>query len=445
MDQHAVTMDHHWLPFTNNKLFHAEPQVFAKAEGVRYWTPEGREILDGASGLFCCAAGHGRREIADAVHKQLLELDYTPHFQRAAPISFELAEKLAGILPKGLDRVFFASSGSEAVDSAMKICLAYHRAKGEPGRTRFVSRAWGYHGVNLGGTSLAGMVGNRREFSAVTCDVVHMRHTWNDEQRFTRGQPDDGANLADDLEELCKTYGGETIAAVFVEPIAGSIGTIVPPKGYLQRLRAIADKYGILLVFDEVITGFGRTGEAFASQEFDVTPDVMTMAKALTNGTIPMSAVAVKTEIQKAVIDAIKADRPELMHGYTYSAHPVACAAALASLEIYRSEGLFARGKALSGAFLDAVFGLRNLPQVFDLRGYGMLSGIQLTPGKAPGEKGSLVQRLLFKEGLHVKATGDALIFAPALVTTESEIAAMTDILRKVLGRADLDAMPVAA
>ena len=438
MDQQPLNMDHHWLPFTNNKLFHAEPQLFAKASGVRYWTPEGREILDGASGLFCCAAGHGRREIAEAVHAQLLELDYSPHFQRAAPISFELAERLSGILPKGLDRVFFGSSGSEAVDTAMKICLAYHRAKGEAQRTRFVSRAWGYHGVNLGGTSLAGMVGNRREFSSVTCDVVHMRHTWSDEQRFTRGQPDDGAWLADDLEELCKTYGGETIAAVFVEPIAGSIGTIVPPKGYLQRLRTIADKHGILLVFDEVITGFGRTGAAFASQEFGVTPDVLTMAKALTNGAIPMSAVAVKTEIQQAVIGSIKADRPELMHGYTYSAHPVACAAALASLNIYRDDGLFARGQAMSDAFLDAVFSLRNLAQVHDLRGYGMISGIQLTPGKAPGEKGSLVQRLLFKEGLHVKATGDALIFAPALVTTEDEIGAMTDILRKVLGRGEL-------
>jgi beta-alanine--pyruvate transaminase len=438
MDQQPLNMDHHWLPFTNNKLFHAEPQLFAKASGVRYWTPEGREILDGASGLFCCAAGHGRREIAEAVHAQLLELDYSPHFQRAAPISFELAERLSGILPKGLDRVFFGSSGSEAVDTAMKICLAYHRAKGEAQRTRFVSRAWGYHGVNLGGTSLAGMVGNRREFSSVTCDVVHMRHTWSDEQRFTRGQPDDGAWLADDLEELCKTYGGETIAAVFVEPIAGSIGTIVPPKGYLERLRSIADKHGILLVFDEVITGFGRTGAAFASQEFGVTPDVLTMAKALTNGAIPMSAVAVKTEIQQAVIGSIKADRPELMHGYTYSAHPVACAAALASLNIYRDDGLFARGQAMSDTFLDAVFSLRNLAQVHDLRGYGMISGIQLTPGKAPGEKGSLVQRLLFKEGLHVKATGDALIFAPALVTTEDEIGAMTDILRKVLGRSEL-------
>ncbi|SFI01326.1 beta-alanine--pyruvate transaminase [Bosea sp. OK403] len=438
MDQQPLNMDHHWLPFTNNKLFHAEPQLFAKASGVRYWTPEGREILDGASGLFCCAAGHGRREIAEAVHAQLLELDYSPHFQRAAPISFELAERLSGILPNGLDRVFFGSSGSEAVDTAMKICLAYHRAKGEAQRTRFVSRAWGYHGVNLGGTSLAGMVGNRREFSSVTCDVVHMRHTWSDEQRFTRGQPDDGAWLADDLEELCKTYGGETIAAVFVEPIAGSIGTIVPPKGYLQRLRSIADKHGILLVFDEVITGFGRTGAAFASQEFGVTPDVLTMAKALTNGAIPMSAVAVKTEIQQAVIGSIKADRPELMHGYTYSAHPVACAAALASLNIYRDDGLFARGQAMSDAFLDAVFSLRNLAQVHDLRGYGMISGIQLTPGKAPGEKGSLVQRLLFKEGLHIKATGDALIFAPALVTTEDEIGAMTDILRKVLGRSEL-------
>lgn len=434
----SVNFDHHWLPFTNNKLFRAEPQMFAKASGVRYWTPAGEEILDGSSGLFCCAAGHGRTEIADAVYAQLKELDYTPHFQRAAPISFELAERLAAILPKGIDRVFFSSSGSEAVDTAMKVCIAYHQAKGDKGRTRFIGRSWGYHGVNLGGTSLAGMVGNRRDYAGITIDVAHMRHTWSEDQRYSRGQPETGADLADDLEDLCKLYGPETIAAVFVEPIAGSVGTIVPPKGYLERLRAITEKYGILLVFDEVITGFGRTGSAYASQEFGVIPDVMTMAKALTNGAIPMSAVAVKTEIQKTVIDAIQADRPEFMHGYTYSAHPVACAAALATLEIYRKEGLFDRAKAMSPVFLDGVFSLRNLPQVSDLRGYGMISGIQLTPGKAPGAKGSVVQRELFKAGLHVKATGDAVIFAPALVATEQEIAAMVDVLQRVLGRTDL-------
>jgi beta-alanine--pyruvate transaminase len=438
MNQMPINMDHHWLPFTNNRLFKQEPQIFARAAGVHYWTPEGRDILDGSSGLFCTAAGHGRTEIADAVYKQLLELDYTPHFQRASPNSFELARRLSEILPDGIDRVFFGSSGSEAVDTAMKICLAYHRAKGQGQRTRFVSRAWGYHGVNLGGTSLAGMVNNRRDFSGVTCDVVHMRHTWNEEQRFTRGQPDDGAHLADDLEELCKTYGADTIAAVFVEPIAGSIGTIVPPKGYLQKLRQIADKYGILLVFDEVITGFGRTGSAFASQEFGVTPDVITMAKALTNGAIPMSAVAVRTEIQTAIIDSVSADRPELMHGYTYSAHPVACAAALATLDIYRDHDLFGGAKAMSEIFLDQVFSLRNLPQVSDLRGYGLMAGIQLTPGAAPGAKGSIVQRKLFDAGLHVKATGDALIFAPAFVTSEDELTGMVDILRTVLGDAAL-------
>jgi len=431
-------MDHHWLPFTNNRLFWQEPQIFARAEGVRYWTPEGKEILDGSAGLFCCAAGHGRREIADAVHRQLMTLDYTPHFQRAATVSFEFAERLAGVLPAGIDRLFFGNSGSEAVDSAVKIALAYHKARGQSQRTRFVSRNWAYHGVNLGGTSLAGMVNNRRDFGAVTFDAVHMRHTWMEEQRFTRGQPEIGADRADDLEDLCRLYGGETIAAVFIEPIAGSIGTIVPPKGYLEKIRAICDRYGILLVFDEVITGFGRTGEAFAAQEFNVTPDLITMAKALTNGVIPMSAVAVKREIQAAVIDAAEGDRPELFHGYTYSAHPVACAAGLAALNIYRDEDLFGRGKALSAPFLDAVFGLRNLPQVVDLRGYGMLAGIQLKPGAAPGLKGSVVQRRLFDAGLHVKATGDALIFAPALVATEDDIARMTEVLQQVLGNADL-------
>ncbi|KJE34823.1 omega amino acid--pyruvate aminotransferase [Thalassospira sp. HJ] len=428
-------MTNHWMPFTNNRLFHEEPQMFAKAEGVKYWTPEGREILDGSSGLFCCAAGHGRPEIADAVYKQLSTLDYSPHFQRAAPVSFEFAEKLAGILPDGLDRVFFAGSGSEAVDTAMKMCLAYHRATGNAQRTRFVSRAWGYHGVNLGGTSLAGMVNNRRDFSGITCDVVHMRHTWTEEQKFTRGQPETDADLANDLEEICKTYGGDTIAAVFVEPIAGSIGTIVPPKGYLEKLRAICDKYGILLVFDEVITGFGRTGSAFASQAFAVQPDLITMAKALTNGAIPMSAVATSAELQGAVFEAAgDADRPEFFHGYTYAAHPVACAAGIAALDIYAKDKLFERANDLSSHFLDGVFGLRNLPHVSDLRGYGMMSGIQLTPGDAPGAKGSWAQRTLFDEGLHVKATGDAIIFAPAFVSTEQDIDDMVAILQKVLG-----------
>ena len=439
MPAEASDMSFHWMPFTNNRMFREAPQVFAKAKGVHYFTPEGDMILDGSSGLFCTPAGHGRREIADAVHQQLLTLDYTPHFQRAAPISFELAERLAEILPKGLDRVFFASSGSEAVDSAMKICLTYHRAKGEGQRTRFVSRNWGYHGVNLGGTSLAGMVNNRREFSGVTSDVVHMRQTWTQEQRYTAGQPETGAELADDLEEICKTYGAETIAGVFVEPIAGSIGTVVPPKGYLERLRAIADKYGLLLIFDEVITGFGRTGSAFAAQEFGVTPDLMTMAKALTNGAIPMSAVATRREIQDVVFaNAGDTDRPELFHGYTYSAHPVACAAALATLNVYRDEKLFERAKALSPLFLEAIFGLRNLPQVTDLRGYGMMAGIQLKPGTTPGAAGSLVQRRLFDAGLHVKATGDALIVAPAFVASEDEIGRMVEVLQKVLGRAEL-------
>jgi beta-alanine--pyruvate transaminase len=433
----ALDMTHHWLPFTNNRLFHEEPQLFERAEGVKYWTPDGQEILDGASGLFCCAAGHGRSEIAEAVYAQLRKLDFTPHFQRAAPISFEFADKLVEILPEGMDRVFFAGSGSEAVDTAMKLCLAYHRACGQGQRTRFVSRNWGYHGVNLGGTSLAGMVNNRRDFSGVTCDVVHMRQTWTEEQRYSRGQPATGAELADDLEEICRTYGGETIAAVFVEPIAGSVGTIVPPVGYLQRLRALCDKHGILLVLDEVITGFGRTGSAFAAQEFGVRPDVMTMAKALTNGAIPMSAVATSAAIQEALFDAAKGDRPEFFHGYTYSAHPVACAAGIATLGIYEKEGLFARGKALSPFFLDAVFGLRNLAQVSDLRGYGMMAGIQLTPGASPGAKGSWAQRELFKQGLHLKATGDALIFAPALVASEQDITDMVAILQSVLGRTD--------
>ena len=432
----ATNLNHQWMPFTDNREFHRAPQLFVRAEGVRYWNAEGRELLDGSSGLFCSAAGHGRTEIAEAVCKQLLTLDFTPHFQRASPLSFELAERLSDLLPAGLNKLFFTNSGSESVDSAMKIALAYHRARGEAQRTRFVSREWAYHGVNFGGVALSGMMRNRQAFATGGLPhVSHMRHTWQEDQRFQLGEPQQGADLASDLERIIAMHGGDSIAACFVEPIAGSIGVYVPPVGYLKRLRDICDKHGILLVFDEVITGFGRTGQAFAAQSFEVKPDLITLAKALTNGAIPMGAVAVDEAVYDTVINASKGGGPELFHGYTYSGHPVACAAALASLDIYRDEDLFAKGAQLAPYFLECLSGLQGLPQVSDLRGYGLLSGIQLTPGDAPGAKGARVQRALYDTGLHVKTTGDAIIFAPALVTGRADLDAMFEVLRETLGR----------
>lgn len=437
----TTNLDHQWMPFTDNREFQLAPQLFVRAEGLSYWTTDGRELLDGSSGLFCCAAGHGRTEIAEAVSKQLMTLDFTPHFQRASPLSFELAERLSELLPEGMTKLFFTNSGSESVDSAMKIALAYHRARGEGQRTRFVSREWAYHGVNFGGVALSGMMRNRQAFAAGGLPhVSHMRHTWQEDQRYQLGEPDSnsGYDLAGDLERIIATHGADSIAACFVEPITGSFGVYVPPAGYLKRLRDICDKHNILLVFDEVITGFGRTGKAFAAQSFDVKPDIITMAKALTNGAIPMGAVAVDQSIFDTVVGASKGNGPEFFHGYTYSGHPVACAAALASLDIYRDEDLFAKGEKLSPYFLENIAGLRGLPQVSDLRGYGMLSGIQLTPGAAPGAKGARVQRALYEAGLHVKTTGDAIIFAPALVAQRQDVDAMIDILKFTLGQEDI-------
>ncbi len=427
------TLEHHWLPFTANRDFKEDPRLLVRGEGVHYWNHKGDKLLDASSGLFCCAAGHGRREIADAVHQQLLQIDYTPHFQVANPTSFELASRIARLTPEGLNRIFFGNSGSEAVESAIKISLAYHLARGEGQRNRFVSRERAYHGVNMGGVSLSGMVRNRHAFGAVMPGVFHMRHTWLPENRFTRGQPEHGAELAEDLQRAADIFGGDSIAACFVEPIAGSTGVLVPPKGYLQRLREICDKHGILLVFDEVICGFGRTGKPFAAQSFDVRPDMITMAKALTNGAQPMGAVAVDERIYDTVVNAAPERSVELFHGYTYSGHPAACAAGLAAQEIYEREGLFQRAADLSAYFLDAVFDLQDVPVVTDIRGYGLLAGIDLAADGAPGRRGYDVTKRLFAAGLHMKFTGDAGIFAPPLVAEKAHIDQMCDTLRSIL------------
>ena len=428
-----ISLDEYWMPFTPNREFKAQPRLVVRAEGMYYWNDRGEKIIDAASGMFCCAAGHARKEIAEAVHKQLRELDFIAPFLRGHPKSFELAARVAELTPGDLNRIFFTNSGSEAVDTAMKVALAYHQARGEAGRTMFVSRERAYHGVNFGGVSLSGMVNNRRRFGPTLPGIAHMRHTHLKENRFTRGEGAHGAELADDLLRFVNLYGAENIAACFVEPIAGSTGCLMPPKGYLKRLREICDAHGILLVFDEVITGFGRTGQNFAAQTFGVTPDVITMAKALTNGAQPMGAVAISTRIHDAIMAAAQDGAIEFFHGYTYSAHPAACAAGLAALDIYRDEALFERGRELAPYFQDAMFSLKDARHVADIRGYGMFAAIEVESDGVAGHRGHLYQKQLFENGLHLKTTGDSAIVAPPLIATRQHIDEIRDKLERTL------------
>ncbi len=427
------TLEYYWMPFTANRDFKSDPRLFVRGKGTRLWSHDGREIIDGSSGLFCCAAGHCREEIAEAVSAQLRELDYCAPFQTGHPLVFELAARLARLTPEGLDRIFFGNSGSEAVDTAIKIALAYHRARGEGSRLRLVSRERAYHGVNIGGTSLSGMVKNREAFGVGMAGVAHMRHTWLPENRFVKGQPEDGAELADDLERIILMYGPDTVAACFVEPIAGSTGCLVPPLGYLERLREICDRYGVLLVFDEVICGFGRLGAPFAADVFGVRPDLMTMAKALTNGSQPMGAVAVSEPVYETICEAAPPGSVELFHGYTYSGHPAACAAGLATLDIYEREGLFERAGELSPAFLDTIFALSDIPLITDIRGYGLMAAFDVAPAETPGARGLQVQKRMFDAGLYVKMTGDTGIVAPPLISEPADIERIGEILREAL------------
>lgn len=426
---------HHWMPFTANRQFQEAPRIITRAEGVHYWNTKGEKLIDGVSGLYTTPAGHGRREIRDAVARQLEELDYAPTFQFGAPGSFRLAHELSQILPEGLNRVFFANSGSEAVETALKIAIQYHRVRGQGQRQRLIGRARGYHGVNFAGWSVGGMVKNRDAFGLGLPGVAHMRHTHIPENRKVIGQGEHGGvDLADDLQRLIDLHGADTIAACIVEPISGSAGVLVPPKGYLERLRAICDKHGILLIFDEVICGFGRTGHAFASHAFGVTPDIMTMAKALTNGNIPMAAVAVQESIQQTILDAAGPEAVEFFHGYTYSAHPVACAAGLATLKIYQDDGLFERAAALAPKFLERIADLADIPIVTDIRGYGLLGAIDLAPDAAgPGKRGFAVLRQCFEAGLVTRIGGDTVVFAPLFITTEDQLDHMVSLLRGVL------------
>ena len=431
--QPTISLDELWMPFTPNRDFKADPRIVVRAEGMYFWNDRGEKIIDASSGLFCVAAGHGRREIAEAVHRQLSELDFVAPFLRAHPKSFELASRIAELTPGDLNRIFFVNSGSESVDTAMKVALAYHQARGQSGRTMFISRERAYHGVNFGGVALSGIVNNRRRFGLGVPGVAHMRHTHLKENLFTSGEGAHGADLADDLTRFVNLYGAENIAACVVEPIAGSTGCLVPPKGYLARLRKICDTHGILLVFDEVITGFGRTGAPFAGQSFDVVPDIMTMAKALTNAAQPMGAVAVSERVHDAIMGAAQEGAIEFFHGYTYSGHPAACAAGLATLDIYRDEGLFDRARALAPHFQEAMFSLRDAPHVTDIRGYGMLAAFDIASDGVPGHRGHVLQKKLFDNGLNLKTTGDCALLAPPLIAEREHVDVIVDILRKTL------------
>ena len=411
-----------WMPFTANRQFKANPRLLAKAEGMHYWTADGRKILDGIAGLWCVNAGHGRREIAEAVHRQLETLDYAPPFQMGHPAAFELANRLVRLTP-GLDHVFFTNSGSESVDTALKIALAYHRARGEGQRQRLIGRERGYHGVGFGGTAVGGMVNNRKAFGLLLNGVDHLPHTLDLEHNaFSRGLPAWGAHLADALERLVALHDASTIAAVIVEPVAGSAGVLLPPQGYLKRLREICDCHGILLIFDEVITGFGRLGSPFAAQEFGVLPDLITAAKGIANGSVPMGAVFARKSIYDAFMQGPE-NAIELFHGYTYSAHPVACAAALASLYLYQHEGLFTRARELSPYWENSLHSLKGLPHVVDLRNYGLIAAVEFAP--APGRANSRAFEVFlkcFERGVLTRVTGDVLALSPPLIIEKSHI-----------------------
>ena len=423
-----------WMPFTANRQFKAAPRIMASAKDMHYVTEDGRQVLDGTAGLWCVNAGHGREAIANAVQKQVMTLDFAPTFQMGHPGVFELADRLAKFAPSGFDHVFFANSGSEAVDSALKIAIAYHRVCGQGTRQRLIGRERGYHGVGFGGISVGGIGGNRKFFGSLLTGVDHLPHTHSLEHNaFSRQQPEWGAHLADNLERIVALHDASNLAAVIVEPVAGSTGVLIPPQGYLQRLRAICDQYGILLIFDEVITGFGRLGASFATEYFGVMPDMMVVAKGITNGTVPMGAVFVRPGIYDAFMSGAE-NAIELFHGYTYSGHPVACAASLATLDIYEQEGLFQRSQELSGYWEEAVHSLKGLPHVIDIRNLGLVAGIELAaiPGKV-GARGFDCFLRCYEKGLLIRTTGDIIALSPPLIIEKHHIDQMIEMLTDIL------------
>ncbi|MGX9182085.1 aminotransferase class III-fold pyridoxal phosphate-dependent enzyme [Mesorhizobium sp. BHbdii] len=434
-----VPLENFWMPFTANRQFKAAPRLLVSAKGMYYTDENGNKVLDGTSGLWCCNAGHGRKRIAQAVERQLSTMDYAPSFQMGHPIAFDFAAKLADHAPgcgsAKLDRIFFTGSGSESVDTALKIAIAYQRAIGQGTRTRIIGREKGYHGVGFGGISVGGLINNRRVFPQIPAD--HMRHTLDIQRNaFTAGLPVHGADLAEDLERLVDLHGAETIAAVIVEPMAGSAGVILPPKGYLERLGAIADKYGILLIFDEVITGFGRLGTPFAADYFKIVPDLMTTAKGITNGTIPMGAVFASRRVHDALMTGPE-NQIEFFHGYTYSGHPIACAAGIATMSIYEEEGLLTRASDLADAWRDAMHSLRGLPNVIDIRNIGLVGALELSPRQgAPGARAYDVFVDCFQKGLLIRVTGDIIALSPPLIIEREQIGKIVSTLGDALQQA---------
>ena len=434
MSAQLKSMESFWMPFTGNREFRQNPRLVERAEGMYYYKPDGQQVLDMVAGLWCCNAGHGHPKVVEAIQSQAAEMDYAPPFNFGHPAAFEAAEQLTRITPDGMNHVFFTNSGSESVDTALKIALAYQKERGQASKTRLVGREKGYHGVGFGGISVGGIPYNRMQFStAMIPGVDHLPHTHLlDRNAFSRGLPEHGVELADELENIVKLHHPSNVAAVIVEPIAGSAGVIMPPKGYLQRLREICDRHDILLIFDEVITGFGRLGSAFAAQEFDVKPDLITAAKGLTSGTVPMGAVFVSDEIYDEFMSK-PGGAIELFHGYTYSAHPLAVAACRATQQVYQDEGLFDRCREMAPVFEDALHSLKGEPHVIDIRNYGLMGAVEMQAEGSPGARGMKVLQMTFDAGLMIRITGDTIAFSPPLIINEDQIAQAVDMVRGVL------------
>ncbi len=427
-----------WMPFTANRQFKQAPRMLVAAQDMHYTASDGRKILDGTAGLWCVNAGHCRPRITAAIQAQAAELDYAPAFQMGHPIVFELANRLVDVAPAGMEHVFFTNSGSESVETALKMAIAYHRARGDGARTRLIGRERGYHGVNFGGISVGGIVTNRKMFGTLLGGVDHLPHTHLPEKNaFTRGEPEHGAELANELERIVALHDASTIAAVIVEPVAGSTGVLIPPKGYLQKLREICTKHGILLIFDEVITGFGRLGTPFAADYFDVTPDIITTAKGVSNGVVPMGAVFVKKEIHDAFMTGPE-HLIEFFHGYTYSGNPIACAAALGTLDTYKEEGLLTRGAELSDYWADALHSLKGEPHVIDIRNIGLIGAIELQPiAGSPTKRAFQAFVKAFERGALIRTTGDIIALSPPLIITKGQINELIDHVREVLRQID--------
>ena len=435
----ALSLDEWWMPFTANRHFKSAPRLLAKADGMFYWTPEGREILDGTSGLWCVNAGHNRKPIVEAVQKQAAAMDFAPPFQVGHPLAFEAARVIADLAPAGMRRVFFTNSGSESADTAIKMALAYHRARGEPSRRIIIGRERGYHGVNIGGTMAGGVPANRKHFGALMAGVDHIRATHDlARNAFSRGRPAHGAEFADELERLVAFHDASNIAALIVEPMAGSGGVLIPPQGYMEKLAATCRKHGILLIFDEVITGFGRLGAPFASHYFNIAPDILTCAKAINNAAVPLGAVIAKNEIHDAIVNGAPEGTVEFLHGYTYSGHPLACAAVLATQRLYAEEKLFDRARDLAPFWEQALHSLKGARHVIDIRNLGLVAGIELEPrAGSPGLRGMQAHVKCFEAGALVRFTGDILAMSPPLIVEKAQIERLVETIRSVLQTID--------